>query len=129
MLIWQKLIYREDLRANPSIKYLFGDNEKRVGMGGQAGQMRGEPNSVGIRTKASPGIESNAYWTDKNLTRNIALLDEDFNPVRFWLMDDARRMIVVPRDGLGTGLAMLEENAPNTLRYLNQWIEHLRTIR
>jgi hypothetical protein len=49
------MIYRRDLRANPESLYLFGDNTKRVGIGGQAREMRGEPNAVGIATKNAPG--------------------------------------------------------------------------
>ena len=54
MIIYQKFIYRSDLKANPSVLYLFGDNLQRVGLGGQAKEMRGEPNAVGIATKKAP---------------------------------------------------------------------------
>jgi hypothetical protein len=40
-ILYQHRIYRMDLIANPNILYVFGDNTKRVGMGGQAGEMRG----------------------------------------------------------------------------------------
>lgn len=41
IVIKQKWIKREDLQNNPNIIYLFGDNVSRIGMGNQAGEMRG----------------------------------------------------------------------------------------
>jgi hypothetical protein len=58
----QKWITRDDLRANPNVLYLFGDNERREGLGGQAKEMRGEPNAIGVRTKASPSKHETAFW-------------------------------------------------------------------
>lgn len=43
-----KYIKRQDLKSNPNTQYLFGDNLKRSGFGGQAKEMRGEPNAIGI---------------------------------------------------------------------------------
>ena len=53
-VIYQKRICRDDLRRNPNAVYIFGDNEARTGLGGQAREMRGEPNAMGIATKRSP---------------------------------------------------------------------------
>lgn len=33
-IIYQSRIYRADLRANPSVLYVFGDNPQRVGFSG-----------------------------------------------------------------------------------------------
>ena len=35
-IIFQKMIYREDLIRNRSVIYVFGDNDLRIGKGGQA---------------------------------------------------------------------------------------------
>lgn len=52
IVLHQKFIFREDLQANPDVYYLFGDNVERRGLGGQAKEMRGEPNAIGVATKA-----------------------------------------------------------------------------
>ena len=41
----------EQCRANPRAIYVFGDNLLRKGLGGQAKEMRGEPNTLGIVSK------------------------------------------------------------------------------
>ncbi len=44
-------ITREIVRDNPKKIFVFGDNDERDGFGGQAGQMRGEKNSIGIQQR------------------------------------------------------------------------------
>ena len=61
-LVHQKLILNADLRANPDVLYLFGDNVLRVGFGGQAKEIRGEPNAVGVRTKHRPNMHPDAFF-------------------------------------------------------------------
>src|SRR5688572_22317731 len=116
MLISQKMIYREDLKRNPSVLYVFGDNERRLGLGGQAKEMRGEPNAVGIRTKAHPTMDPDAFWTDKLYDQHCQMIDEDmkclFNHVA------KGGLVVIPADDIGTGLARLEQGAPRTFAYL-----------
>ncbi len=84
MIIFQKFIYREDLKNNQGVIYLFGDNDMRRGRGGQAKEMRGEPNSIGIRVKKSPGTGDGiggAYYTDREYHTNIAYIDKDLSYV------------------------------------------------
>jgi hypothetical protein len=50
-IIYQKFIRRQDLRNNRDKFYVFGDNMQRIGYGGQARDMRGEPNAIGAVTK------------------------------------------------------------------------------
>lgn len=124
-VIRQHRIYRQDLRANPSVLYLFGDNEKRVGFGGQAAEMRDEPNAVGVCTKASPGGYGE-FWSDANFESNAAIIEADlataFDQVK------AGAIVVIPLDGLGTGLARLKEKAPKTFEYLSECLEQLEKI-
>jgi hypothetical protein len=80
MIIYQKYIKREDLRANPTVLYVFGDNEARTGLGGQAKEMRGEPNAVGIATKASPWV----FWDETDLSTKIEVIDRDRCPNIFF---------------------------------------------
>src|ERR1700733_11175761 len=76
-ILYQKMIDRDDLKRNTSVLYLFGDNERRTGMGGQAAAMRGEPNAVGIRTKRAPGRDEADFWSDKTFDANCAKIEED----------------------------------------------------
>jgi hypothetical protein len=92
---------RADAQANPDVLWVFGDNEARVGYGGQAREMRGEPNAIGIATLAAPG----RYWSDDNLARNCAVIDKDME--HLFLALQAGRIVVFPMDGVGTGLANL----------------------
>ena len=42
------------IQSNPTALFVFGDNLKRIGYGGQAGEARGCLNAIGIPTKVSP---------------------------------------------------------------------------
>ncbi len=53
-VIRQRIITRAEVRANPDRYYVFGDNMTGTGYGGQAAQMRGEVNAVGVPTKWRP---------------------------------------------------------------------------
>jgi len=124
LLLFQKFIYRADIIANSNVLYLMGDNEQRVGKGGQAKEMRGERNTHGIRTKRAPLRTPDVYWSDDDYERQIALVDEDFQS----LVKRYRRgysAIVCPLDGLGTGEAQLHTRAPRTLQYIDKWLINL----
>ncbi|UOQ75410.1 hypothetical protein MUN84_11830 [Hymenobacter sp. 5516J-16] len=123
MILKQKRIYRTDLQAHPDVLYLFGDNEERRGLGGQAIEMRGEPNAIGVRTKRRPRLKDADFWTDETLAANCRMIDEDLVPVRQHLATGGT--VVLPEDGLGTGLAQLQQRAPQTFAYLTQALESL----
>ena len=73
----QKFITRADLQANPKRLYLFGDNVMRAGLGGQAKEMRGEPNAVGVATKKAPHRGHLAYFTDAEYAENCEQIRSD----------------------------------------------------
>lgn len=123
-IIFQKFIYREDLIKNRRVRYLFGDNDEREGLGGQAKEMRGEPNAIGIRVKKSPGTYNIAYYKDSEYNENRKKIFEDFNKVENYLIQGG--IVIIPSDGIGTGLAKLKEFAPKTLNCINSCIEYLR---
>jgi hypothetical protein len=106
-------ITRVDVRADKDKIFLFGDNLAGQGFGGQAKEMRGEENAVGIPTKKAPSNNPNSFFTDKEFAANIKAIDEAFGKI------PPDKMIVIPSAGLGTGLADLQEKAPNTFAYLN----------
>jgi len=113
MIIYQKTILRIDLKTNPGAFYVFGDNLERKGMGGQAREMRGEPNAIGIATKRSPSVflkdrDFDEWW---GATRHqITFMDAQHRSLR--------NAIVFPADGIGTGLANLSAQAPKIWRHL-----------
>lgn len=112
MIIRQQWITRQDLRANPGVLYVFGDNEARVGMGGQAKEMRGEPNAVGVATLAAPDW----LWHEDDVARQCAVIDFDLLPVVKALFYG--KPVVWPLYGIGTGLARLSDASPSTFNHL-----------
>jgi len=103
-----------DVKANPNKIYVFGDNTQRKGTGGQA-QIRNNPNAMGIATKLSPSMESSAFMNDRDLAKNKSIIDADIAKIKA-----TGKPVVLPKDGLGTGLAKLKEKAPQTYNYLKQ---------
>lgn len=123
MIIQQYRIYRQDLQANPNLLYVFGDNEIRQGLGGQAREMRGEPNACGVATLHAPG----QFWIEADTPRQCRVIDADLaRVVRKLGHEDGT--VIWPLEGIGTGLAMLEESAPSTMRHLRARIDQLRHI-
>jgi hypothetical protein len=116
-------ITRGIVRANPAVLFLFGDNDARIGLGGQAKAMRGELNARGIRVKKLPAMSPDAFWTDREYEQNEAKIDGDFWPVeRHLAMGGA---VVIPASGLGAGLGRMGRQCPKTYLYLCNRLETL----
>lgn len=115
-LLYQKYITRQNLRENPDIYYVFGDNVKRSGFGGQAKEMRGESNAIGIVTKWKPSNHPSSFFCDTDYARIISILDEDLEKVFNHLKSG--KNVVWPLDGIGTGLSKLPQEAPRVWGYL-----------
>jgi hypothetical protein len=105
--------------------YLFGDNMAREGLGGQAKDMRGEVNSLGIPTKWRPSNAPGAFFSDS---------DWDYIGVRISIKSafDTARMyltagfnVVIPSDGIGTGRADLANKAPKIFQEISNEIHAL----
>ena len=123
MIIFQYRIYRSDLTLNPDVYYCFGDNDDRVGLGGQAAEVRGESNSIGIRTKKSPGHSAGDFYTDEAFAECAEKIDEDFAVVEKHLKGG--RVVVFPTEGFGTGLSELKKYAPKLLAYIEETMVRL----
>lgn len=131
------MIYRSDLRENPNVLYVFGDNLDRQGMGGQAAEMRGEPNAFGIATKRSisHSYPDDYFFDEQPDTKPI--LCKEFDALEQFILKGASwfnrkpmwKALVIPADGLGTGLSRMPEFAPKALEYIDYRIEQLRYIR
>ena len=115
MIEYRSHITREMLRAEPEKLFVFGDNFQRRGFGGQAKEMRDEPNAIGIPTKVEPTMKDQAF------------ISNDMSEVWavFCGVDIARLLafdgtIVWPSAGIGTGLAKLEQRAPRIWRAIKR---------
>jgi hypothetical protein len=117
-----KTIRRSDLQGNPGTLYVFGDNMQRKGRKGQAAEMRGEPNAVGIPTKWLPAKTGNAYFTDESWNSHDvkSAVEDAFRKLEAHLASG--RNVVLPADGIGTGLAELPTRAPSLFARLERWI-------
>jgi hypothetical protein len=115
-IIYQEYISRSDARNNSSKVYIFGDNDARSGYGGQAKELRGEQNAIGMRVKKYPTFNENAFYTDSEYETNCLKITEDINKIKELCKENTT--IVFPKDGIGTGRARLREKAPRTYLYL-----------
>lgn len=125
-VVFQHRIYRADLVANPDVLYVFGDNDQRQGYGGQAKEMRGEENAIGIRTKWQPNKLHSSYFSDSDYQTIMEMIDIDFEPIMDHLEEGG--IVVFPLDGIGTGLADLENRAPMVFDYLCNKIEMIKDV-
>lgn len=114
-LRFEKHITRDMLRAEPETLWVFGDNLLRSGFGGQAAEMRGEPNAVGLPTKRYPRMDDAAFLTDNDFFEVVVAAAADIG--RLAQHAKAGKLIVWPSAGIGTGLAMLAGRAPILLEF------------
>lgn len=117
-------ITREYIRNNPKKTFLFGDNLQKKGYGGQAKEMRGEPNCIGIPTKKKPTMDNDAFFTDDEFKENVHHIDKAIKEVTKL----GNNVIVIPSSGIGTGMAKLEEKAPRTFQYLKDKLDNLQEM-
>lgn len=110
MVEYVKHINRDMLRADPGTLFVFGDNMIERGLGGQAKEMRGEPNAVGIPTKMLPGMGYADFFRDEDYDRAKPKIEAAF--LRLHKHAASGGKIVWPADGIGTGLAQLPKRAP-----------------
>ena len=110
MIEYRKFITRKMIKRERDKLFVFGDNTLKKGMGGQAREMRGEKNSVGIITKKYPSMSPKSFLTGMSVVRWFGWNFHQFN--RLCAHSKRGGTIVWPKDGIGTGLAELEYRAP-----------------
>lgn len=115
----------EQCLSNPTKLYVFGDNLMRIGNGGQA-SIRPAKNTYGIATKRLPSMNDNAFFADREdeaeaLLNDIHGLLEEF-------YQEGYETIVLPHDGLGTGLAKMPQTSPRLYDWLNETLSLLLKI-
>jgi hypothetical protein len=113
-IIYQYHIARADLVANPKLTYVFGDNVARHGYAGQAAACRNMPNAHGIATLWEPGN----YFNDKNYQKITTILMQDIDA-----LVALKTNIVFPVDGIGTGLARMQQEAPACYDFMCSCLE------
>lgn len=119
--IYSKKWNKEYVISNPDKVFVFGDNNARVGKGGQA-TIRGLENSVGIRTKKGPSKKDVAFYKDSEFENNKSKIDEDILNIKYLSLSGKK--IVFSKNGYGTGLASLKHKAPKTFKYLNDSLKN-----
>ncbi len=119
-------ITRRMLQAEPGTLFVFGDNLQRRGLGGQAKEMRDEPNAVGLPTKRSPATDPAAYLSDADLPAIQAATRQDLRRLAEHLLHGGA--VVWPAAGIGTGRAELAERAPAIAHWYATFLEALRSI-
>lgn len=107
------------MKKNPNSLFIFGDNCRRKGTGGQA-VIRGMKNVAGIATKIEPSMNDNAFFSDSNYQFATNVIFTDIENIKTRLASGEYSAIVFPLDGLGTGLAKLSDKAPKVNQFLLQ---------
>jgi hypothetical protein len=130
-----KIIYFDKFwNINDTIKYkdylfIFGDNDKKIGNKGQA-CIRNTfvKNTAGIPTKKEPNFNLHSYYNDNELELNKEKINNAIDIIIHRLKNEKFIGIIMPKNGLGTGLADLQNKAPLTFKYLNSAIDKLIKI-
>lgn len=127
-VLFMSSITREFVRSHQTWLFVFGDNLAKKGLGGQAKEMRGEPNAIGIATKRSPSMNSDAFFSDSDIHNVIVMgaIKDSFRILEFHLLSGD--VVVIPKNGVGGGLANLPVNAPLIDTFIKDSIERLVNI-
>jgi predicted NAD-dependent protein-ADP-ribosyltransferase YbiA (DUF1768 family) len=106
-------------KKRPEVLFVFGDNLQQTGFGGQAAAMRGEPNAVGIPTKVSPS----QYFSDADYDIAKPVIEASYRRLAAHMNHGGT--VVWPEDGVGTGLARLQEKSPKIWALIEQYTKAL----
>jgi len=102
----------------PDKIFVFGDNLDEVGKRGQA-IIRDCKNSFGIPTKRHPRMDEDSFFSDKDDEMDIVL--EKLR--QLYKLMIGGKTIVFPKDGIGTGLAKMQEKSPKIYNKMNEIID------
>lgn len=99
--------------------FVFGDNLRGLGTGGQA-NIRALRNAHGIPTKRTPSMDDNAFFSDQ--VDEYYAIKNSLDKLEDIKNSGCYEFIVFPADGLGTGLAKMKQKSPALFEYMNQQI-------
>ncbi len=105
----------DDVKSNSDKIFVFGDNDLRLGTGGQA-IIRNCSNTCGIRTKKIPSNSDDSFYSDTEYEFNTQKILQDILHIKHLQMSG--NQIVFSSGGYGTGLASLKLKAPKTYQFL-----------
>ncbi len=111
MIEFKEYITREIVQTESHKLFVFGDNVERQGLGGQAKEIRYEPNAIGIITKHKPTMTEDAFLDDSFYKRWLELSANDILQIFLY-----PGIVVWPYYGIGTGLAQLPKKAPKIFK-------------
>ena len=120
-----KLYDNNLVKNNKDSLFVFGDNLDRVGYAGQA-IIRDNNNTIGIATKKHPDMNEESFYSD-NLECLGYLLD-DLSKFTNTLNYSNYKKVILPEDGLGTGLAQLNKRAPKLFKFMNDVINLIEEL-
>ncbi len=110
--------------------FVFGDNLKRFGMGGQA-IIRNEPNVYGIATKRLPSMHEGSFFEEDNIGDLDAVL-KDIEGL--WThLKETEDSVVIPttpagRISLGLERAELQKRAPSIYNTIEMHIKEMAHV-
>jgi len=111
---------RTYIQERPTTWFCFGDNTKRVGMGGMAKEFRGEPNTIGIATKWSPSRGPLAYFSDINFAEVTSIIHGNF----IFLYSRLKKgEPVIWSEGIGMGLSEMPTRCPLLWKYFQLQVD------
>ena len=128
LIIKQYRIFRQDIQNNRQVLYVFGDNLERIGFGGQAKEMRGEVNSFGFATKRKVAHGTDDCYFHDGQYDLPEILEEEFKRLCKSIAENDYHAVVLPLDGIGTGLSKLPEYAPKFLKKINFLLGELKYL-
>ena len=100
---------------------MFGDNLLRKGLGGQAKEMRGEPNTLGIVSKKYPSNNISSFYSDEDFYPWLEIFSADIRSLAERINSGKYKAIVIPQ--IGVGLADLPNKAPRIYKYLKTTLD------
>lgn len=113
VILYSGWLTPELCQRRDDLLFVFGDNLKRVGMGGQA-IIRNEENTIGVATKRLPSMAEHAFF-DEFSERDLEDVIDDLSVV--WEALKMGSTVVIPvtavgKPSLGLERAELERRAP-----------------
>ena len=110
----------DDCTKNPEKFYIYGDNLEGWGKAGQA-IIRDCKNAIGIPTKRKPSTGADAYFGDRE--DELIAIKEAVKRVEEKRL--AGYTLVLPKCGIGTGLAKMNQYSPKLFMRLTAYFQKL----
>lgn len=122
LLLTVKYWTRQSCEKDSLSLYIFGDNDEKKGRKGQA-VIRGLPNAMGVPTKQRPSMHITAFYLDIDYERQCEKIKAAVDQILLSVCSYQR--VILPEDGLGTGLADLPNKSPKTYAFLLEQLERI----